>query len=311
MSFVSVIIPNYNHAPFLKERIDSVLQQTYTDFEVIILDDCSTDNSKEIIETYWEHPKVVHIEYNKHNSGSTFKQWKKGIDLAKGEWIWIAESDDVAEPLFLEKLVSDNLTEDISLIFSKSDIIDEHGKNTIFLDQSEFPNRSYANNFFESSGKIDSRQFVIEKMYRFNQIVNASSVVFRKSAAPMNDSKLERFTLCGDWYFWLRVLSKGNLYYNSETLNHFRAHKETVRVKSELKMFTFFENIEIIRFITDEFRPSERLKSLYLDFIIYIYFNRYPREIRKGNLFNFYRSIKPFGLKGFLRAMKYQLLNNA
>ena len=87
MSFVSVIIPNYNHAPFLKERIDSVLQQTYTDFEVIILDDCSTDNSKEIIETYRMHPKVVHIEYNVVNSGSTFKQWKKGIDLTKGEWI--------------------------------------------------------------------------------------------------------------------------------------------------------------------------------------------------------------------------------
>ena len=93
---VSVIIPNYNHASFLKQRIDSVLNQTYPDFEVVILDDCSTDNSKSIIEQYRGHHKVNNIVYNNINSGSSFQQWKKGIDFAKGEWIWVAESDDYA-----------------------------------------------------------------------------------------------------------------------------------------------------------------------------------------------------------------------
>ena len=93
---VSVIIPNYNHAPFLKERIDSVLNQTYDNFEVIILDDKSTDNSKEVIANYRGHSKISHIVYNEENSGSTFKQWQKGFSLAKGDYIWIAESDDVA-----------------------------------------------------------------------------------------------------------------------------------------------------------------------------------------------------------------------
>lgn len=102
---ISVIIPNYNHAPYLKQRIDSVLNQTYTDMEVIILDDKSTDNSIEIIEQYRSHPKVVQIELNKQNSGTTFKQWQKGISLAKGEYIWIAESDDYADETFLEKVV--------------------------------------------------------------------------------------------------------------------------------------------------------------------------------------------------------------
>src|ERR1700752_3159230 len=75
---VSVIIPNYNHATFLIERIDSILCQTFQDFELIILDDCSNDNSRSIIEKYHGHEKISHIIYNPTNSGSPFMQWQKG-----------------------------------------------------------------------------------------------------------------------------------------------------------------------------------------------------------------------------------------
>ncbi|MEJ7913050.1 MAG: glycosyltransferase family 2 protein, partial [Chitinophagaceae bacterium] len=77
---VSVIIPNYNHAEYLHQRIQSVLDQTWPHFEIIILDDCSTDNSKQIIEEYRYHDKVGAIIFNPVNSGSTFKQWIKGIE---------------------------------------------------------------------------------------------------------------------------------------------------------------------------------------------------------------------------------------
>ncbi len=98
---VTVIVPNYNHAPYLKRRIESILNQTYQDLELIILDDCSNDNSIDIIKQYQNHKKISHIERNEKNSGSPFKQWQKGIELAKGEYIWIAESDDYADPEFL------------------------------------------------------------------------------------------------------------------------------------------------------------------------------------------------------------------
>lgn len=104
---VSVIIPNFNHEKYLDERIQSVLNQTYTDFEVIILDDVSKDNSKEVIEKYRSNPHVSNIVYNTENSGSTFKQWAKGFNLAKGGLIWIAESDDSCSPKLLEKLVNE------------------------------------------------------------------------------------------------------------------------------------------------------------------------------------------------------------
>ena len=65
---VSVILPNYNHARFLKERIDSILNQTFQDFELILLDDCSSDNSVEVLEEYRNNPHVSHIELNEQNA---------------------------------------------------------------------------------------------------------------------------------------------------------------------------------------------------------------------------------------------------
>jgi glycosyltransferase involved in cell wall biosynthesis len=116
---ISIIVPNFNHASFLKERPDSVFNQTYQDFEVILLDDCSTDNSLEVLQEYANHPKVAHFVINEQNTGSTFKQWKKGIELAKGEWIWIAESDDWCEPSLLQELpkLINFINDDLSRFF--------------------------------------------------------------------------------------------------------------------------------------------------------------------------------------------------
>ena len=92
MAKVSVVIPNYNHARFLPKRVDSVLRQTFQDFDLILLDDCSTDDSRSILSKYADDPRVK-IEFNEVNSGSSFKQWNKGVGLARGEYVWIAESD--------------------------------------------------------------------------------------------------------------------------------------------------------------------------------------------------------------------------
>ena len=104
---VSVIVPNYNHARYLEQRLDTVFNQTYQNFEVIILDDKSTDNSLEVINKYKDNPHLAQIVVNEQNTGSPFKQWDKGINLAKGELIWIAESDDYNELTFLEELITE------------------------------------------------------------------------------------------------------------------------------------------------------------------------------------------------------------
>ena len=110
---ISVIIPNYNHSSYLKERIDTVLQQTYQNFEVILLDDNSTDNSKEVLKKFENHPKVSQIIFNSKNSGSPFGMWSTAFNLAKGDFIWIAESDDFSDLDFLETLIKKFQNEEV------------------------------------------------------------------------------------------------------------------------------------------------------------------------------------------------------
>ena len=80
---VSVIVPNYNHAPYLRQRLDSIINQTFRDFEVIVLDDASTDNSREIIQTYAHYP-MFRFLFNETRNGSAFKQWQIGLENARG-----------------------------------------------------------------------------------------------------------------------------------------------------------------------------------------------------------------------------------
>ena len=123
---VSVIVPNYNHERFLQERIDSILNQSYTHFELIILDDCSTDNSMEVINQYKDEPRLKMVVKNEKNSGSPFNQWNKGIRLAQGDLIWIAESDDACSPDFLATMVKKHLEHpDAVIAFCRSQIIND------------------------------------------------------------------------------------------------------------------------------------------------------------------------------------------
>ena len=126
---VSIIILNYNHEKFLNQRINSILNQTFQDFELILMDDKSSDNSLKILNKYTNHPKVSHIVVNESNSGSPFKQLVKGLNICKGSFIWIAESDDYSEPDFLEKTIGlfrkDNK---LSLVYTDSKIVDVSGK---------------------------------------------------------------------------------------------------------------------------------------------------------------------------------------
>ena len=244
---VSIIIPNYNHAPYLKKRIDSVLNQTYTDFEVFILDDKSSDNSRAIIEDYRNHPKVSQIIFNETNSGSTFKQWKKGIELAKGEWIWIAESDDWCELDFIEKVLSKIIENHAVIGFSQSKMIDQNDR-ILYERPASIP-----------SGCTDGETYINNVLIFENAVYNASMVIFKKSAIDEAlFSILPTYKYAGDWLFFGSIVRKGNVIEVHEFLNYFRTHSKNVTNTSIKKGLTFTEGLSAVYLFTRNMKLDKK-----------------------------------------------------
>ena len=217
MPKVSVIVPNYNHAPYLERRLDSILGQTYQDLEVILLDDCSTDNSAEFLHRYQDNPKVSHVVVNEHNSGSTFKQWERGFALAQGEYIWIAESDDWCEKNLLETLVPALETDPtVTLSFCQCQLIDDSGK------------KLYRTTLKATDEPVSGRDFVTRYMFGDMVIVNAGMAVFRKSALVNIDQEYTTMRAVGDWRFWIEIALKGKVNISGELLAYCFRHSGTV-----------------------------------------------------------------------------------
>ena len=237
MPKVSVVLPNYNHEKHLNSRIDSILNQTFTDFEVIFLDDASHDNSLSIIEAYAD-PRITHIVKNSQNSGSTFLQWKKGLELAKGEYIWIAESDDAASPLFLSTLVN-KLDDDpkLAVAFSASKWIDQNG--SVIHETNH-----------ESENLWDATELITGDFLKGTVIYNASSAVFRKEGISNVDfAALAGFKYAGDWLFWVQLIKGKKVYRTSQRLNEFRRHDGNVSFKAEKEGLQFKEGLKIVFYI--------------------------------------------------------------
>lgn len=232
---VSVIVPNYNHAPYLEQRIESILNQTYTDFELILLDDCSTDNSIEVLSKYATHPKVSHFIVNEQNSGSTFRQWDKGINLAAGEYVWIAESDDWCEITLLQTIVNELLkNEKVVLGYVQSYFIIE--KNDIKFVSSQ-------NKLFKTENGLD---FIKTHLLHGNAIFNASMALFKKSAYFNVKEDFKNYKFCGDWLFWAQIAQQGEVFISGKILNYFRNHSGDVSNKAYASGLNFVEELKVI-----------------------------------------------------------------
>ncbi|GAB6124198.1 glycosyltransferase family 2 protein [Dysgonomonas termitidis] len=248
---VSIILPNYNHAPFLKQRIDSILNQTFQDFELIILDDCSTDNSRDIIEVYRKNPHISHIIYNETNSGSPFKQWRKGIDLAKGEYIWIAESDDWCESTLVETLIPPlDADEQITFGFVQSYYIVENEIKWISKED-----------YLENS--VEGRMFIKSHLLYRNAVFNASMAIFKKKYFDaINNHIYTNYKFCGDWLFWGLMAAQGKVFISGKILNFFRKHVADVSGGAYSSGLNYLEEFDVLQsFYENGYIEKSELKN--------------------------------------------------
>lgn len=239
---VSVIVPCYNHKHFLKQRLDSIFQQTYTSFEVILLDDCSKDGSQEVLRSYAEHPQVSHVVLNEVNTGSPFAQWKKGIELAVGKYIWIAESDDYADIHFLEYTVPQlEAHPDATVCYTGSVLVDADGHRLeTDMDVWVEDGKTYV---------YDSNSYLHDRMVGTNSTYNASMILFRKADCLTDiNPAYSQMRYCGDWLFWIDQIRKGKEVVEvRRKLNRFRQHPAGTTIKSH----TNYDSLSEVLFILD------------------------------------------------------------
>jgi glycosyltransferase involved in cell wall biosynthesis len=258
MPAVSVIVPNYNHARFLRRRIDTILGQTFLDFELILLDDCSTDQSRTILREYASDPRV-RLEFNEVNSGSTYKQWNKGARLAKGKYVWIAESDDYADERLLERLVEIlEGDERIAFAFCRSWRVTEDDQLKGFED-TYLQCHYQGPHGWDADFCVEGQQECRSNFLFVNPVPNASAVVFRRAIYERVGGADESMILCGDWKLWAAMALADRMAYVSVPLNYYRLHDATLRNKTVRRSIgvSVPESLQVVRWILDRVTLSE------------------------------------------------------
>lgn len=284
-----------------------MLEQTWQDMEVIILDDCSTDNSKAIIEKYRDHPKLSGIVYNERNSGSVFKQWQKGISLAGGELIWMAESDDWCEKNLLEVLV-DGFVQNSNCVIAYAQSYWVDDSDNVLFKSSHPLNAEYIN------GQI----FFKQRLAYGCTIYNASMAVFKRSFALQVQDTFTQFRLCGDWLFWISMSRFGDIFISGQLLNYFRRHDGNVSSKAFASGYNFLEEMDVIKIAYGE----NMMDTALFNRVVYNKYNNFlskkerfaPADIQKinaafydlyGSRYHFYNFL--FSMKIKAKAQKFRI----
>jgi len=257
---VSIVIPNYNYEKFLNERFRSILNQNYNDYEIIFLDDASTDNSVELVEKLFRND-IRKIAVNETNSGNPFVQWNKGISLATGEFIWIAEADDTCTPDFLGRMVQAmDSSPSIGLVYCNTTPIDVAGA---VIDAAFFnryvsdldPNRWKQD--FSAQGLSEVRNFLSRK----NPITNVSGVLFRREAFIRAGNAPEDMRMCGDWLTYCKVLNVSDVAYVALPMNFHRQHPTKHTQNSVLNLTYFHEYLQVQKYISKAFDQTPQEKK--------------------------------------------------
>jgi glycosyltransferase involved in cell wall biosynthesis len=227
---VSVIVPNYNYEDYLEKRLDTIFNQTFKDFEVIIMDDASSDNSIRIIEKYKNRPNTI-VEINETNIGSVFHQWEKGIQLAKGRYIWIAEADDYSDTTFLEHLLTAFSYPDVNLAYCNSHMVDadDNIEDNFYLNCGYYEGVGYDSSKWKNNYKNRGIDEIENVLAIKNTIPNCSAVIFRKEVFLNTDfSFIKNLNCSHDWLSYVNIIKDGSIYYCSKALNYHRRHENSV-----------------------------------------------------------------------------------
>lgn len=256
---VSVIVPNYNYQQYLESRLRSINEQTIPPYEVIVLDDASTDKSREWLEQNLDLVcPGAELSVNSTNSGSVFRQWLSGVRRARGEFVWIAEADDLAQPDFLAEVLAKFDDPEVVLSYCQSKQIGSEGEILCehYLDYVKDISPTKWTVPYVNSGHNE----IVSALAVKNTIPNVSAVVFRRdallTALEVKLPELTQFRVAGDWVAYIETLRHGKVAYSARSLNLHRRHPSSVTISS-FNISQLKEIMSVQKLVRDQFKPND------------------------------------------------------
>ncbi|RDS83407.1 glycoside hydrolase family 99-like domain-containing protein [Dyella psychrodurans] len=261
---VSVVVPNYNYARYMQERLATISDQTVPVYEIIVLDDASSDDSLSTLQDLrckiHPEPRII---TNQTNSGSVFRQWLKGVELAKGDYVWIAEADDLCKPNFLRRLTRLLQSHSEAVLgYTQSEQIDESGKvlSPDYLGYTDDLDLARWSESYLADGVDEVTAGLAVK----NTLPNVSAVLFRREALlevlQDNIEDIASYRIAGDWLVYLLMLKKGKMVYDASPCNQHRRHSTSVTLGSAAELH-YQEVVRVQRAAEKLFELDERTKE--------------------------------------------------
>lgn len=246
---ISVAVPCYNHAAFIEERLASIVAQRRAIDEIIVIDDASTDGSLDRVRAFAERsPVPIEVVARQTNSGSPFSAWAEGAAMARGELLWIAESDDLADPRLLERLAP-FLERDprVVLAYCQSSVIGPQGERLaddhLFYTDEIDPRR------WESPYLVDGETEIRTALAIKNTIPNVSGVLFRRDALAEVAPAIVGDRYCGDWRAYALLAARGWIGFSPEPLNAARRHGRNATAEGERTELAAAEALSVRRML--------------------------------------------------------------
>ena len=258
---VSVIVPTYNYGRYLNDRLASIFEQTHPVFEIIVLDDASTDDTQPILEAIAaETGREFEVVRRSTNAGAIARQWLDGVRAARSDLVWIAEADDLSQPTFLERMVGVFDGASPAMAFCDSAQIDAEGNR---IGESY---RSYLEQGtdvrFDADFTMPGDEFLERLMSVRNPVLNASAVLFRRDhlleVLERDSDELSTYRFAFDWHLYTELCRLGDVSFVASSLNVHRRHAggatlgsrasdhiaEIARVQGHVRELLSYEGLE-------------------------------------------------------------------
>ncbi|MFA5032720.1 MAG: glycosyltransferase [bacterium] len=226
--FVSIITPSYNHEKYIKTCIESVLYQTYTNWEQIIVDDGSNDKTEEIIKSY-KNSRIQYIKQQHLGIWGLAKTYNKAINNSKGEFIAILEGDDFWPKNKLEIQLPYCYDNNVAICWGKGEIVNEEGKIISNIMPKDF--YRYKKTYLNDPVGIALNKLLFENFL----IPTATILVRKKFLLEIGGFKQPPYVPYTDYPTWLEIALKGKFSFVNEVLGYWRYHpcQSTIKLYKE------------------------------------------------------------------------------